>query len=294
MSQNNLIGENAALPCNMLRLARLFFGFLLIVSVGALSSCSSSKQVKLTKSSHINDKTKFSSKVFGVRGSPRVTRSKRVRKGGGYYRVGKPYKIRGKWYRPKVDNNYVRTGVASWYGPNFHGRLTANGEIYDQYSLSAAHPTMPLPSYARVTNLENGSSVVVRVNDRGPYAHGRVIDLSAKAAELLDYQTKGVARVRVKYLGKARMDGRDQRKLLASYSPSRSGKGKFKMPGSNFSGTMLASRGVTDSSFVTAFTSVPVPQQRPTLYRLLDGVPIILTSSEVVSYRIKPLAYLAD
>lgn len=294
MSHQNVIGENAALPRRYFRLARFFFGALLILSAGAISSCSSPKKVRLVQSSHINDKTKFSSKEFGVRGSPRVTRSKRVRKGGGYYRVGKPYKIRGKWYKPKLEERYVRTGVASWYGPNFHGRLTANGEIYDQYSLSAAHPTMPLPSYARVTNLENGSSVVVRVNDRGPYAHGRLIDLSAKAAELLNYQEKGVARVKVKYLGRARMDGRDQRKLLASYSPSRSGVRKFKMPGSNFSGTMLASRGVKDASFVTAFTSVPIPQQRPTLYRLLDGVPIILSSSDVISYRIKPLAYLAD
>lgn len=263
MGHQNLIGENAVLPRRYFRLARFFFGALLILSAGAISSCSSPKKVKLAQISHINDTTKFSSKDFGVQGSPRVTRSKRVRKGGGYYRVGKPYKIRGKWYKPKLDESYVRTGVASWYGPNFHGRLTANGEIYDQYSLSAAHPTMPLPSYARVTNLENGSSVVVRVNDRGPYAHGRLIDLSAKASELLDYQTKGVTRVRVKYLGRAQMDGRDQRKLLASYSPSRSGVRKFNMPGSNFGGTMLASRGVKDSNFVTAFTAVPVPHQRP-------------------------------
>lgn len=171
---------------------------------------------KATK--HINNVTKFSSKEFGVKGSPRVSTGKKVRKGGGRYQVGKPYTIRGKKYYPKENKKLNQVGMASWYGPNFHGRLTANGEVYDQYSLSAAHPTMPLPSYAKVTNLSNGRSVIVRVNDRGPYAHGRVIDLSAKAAELLDYADKGVTKVRVQYHSKARMDGLDHNFLLASYN----------------------------------------------------------------------------
>lgn len=167
----------------------------------------------------ISNQTKFSSKKYGVAGSPRVTTGIKVRKGGGRYQVGKPYTIRGKRYVPREDPNYKSTGLASWYGPNFHGRLTANGEVYDQFALSAAHPTMPLPSYARVTNLENGSSVIVRVNDRGPFAHKRVIDLSSRAAELLGYTKKGVAKVTVEYVGKARMDGLDESYLVASYSP---------------------------------------------------------------------------
>ena len=167
----------------------------------------------------ISNKTKFSSKTFGVAGSPRVANTIEVRKGGGRYHVGKPYLIRGIRYVPKEDPNYRAVGLASWYGPNFHGRLTANGEVYDQFALSAAHPTMPLPSYAKVTNMENGASVVVRVNDRGPFAKGRIIDLSSRAAQLLGYTKKGVAKVKVEYVGKARMDGLDEEQLLASYYP---------------------------------------------------------------------------
>ena len=99
--------------------------------------------------------------------------------------MGDPYQVAGRWYYPKLDPNYSRVGRASWYGAAFHGRLTANGEVYDMNALTAASPTMPLPSYARVTNLDNGSSVIVRVNDRGPFAKGRVIDLSARAAKML-------------------------------------------------------------------------------------------------------------
>ena len=133
--------------------------------------------------------------------------------------VGKPYRVRGKWYTPKEDPGYDKAGLASWYGPNFHGRLTANGEIYDQFHLSAAHPTFPLPSYARVTNKKNGNTVIVRVNDRGPFAHGRIIDLSNKAAELLDMKNEGVAAVRVEYVGRAPVEGDDTRYLMASYRP---------------------------------------------------------------------------
>ncbi len=190
----------------------------------ALASCTSggggvlSSAAKPTPS-HINNKTKFSESAYGVAASPRLTTSRNVRKGGGRRQVGKPYKIKGKWYTPKEEPGYDRKGQASWYGPNFHGRLTANGEIYDQFALSGAHPTFPLPSYARVTNRENGKSVVVRVNDRGPYHEGRVIDLSAKAAELLNYQHAGVAQVRVQYIGPAPLDGLDNDYLVASYQP---------------------------------------------------------------------------
>ncbi|GAB6053603.1 hypothetical protein JCM17960_24230 [Magnetospira thiophila] len=116
---------------------------------------------------------------------------------GGTYKVGNPYQIAGIWYYPAVDYSYVETGVASWYGPNFHGKNTANGEEFDQWSLTAAHRTLPMPSFVRVTNLENGRSIVVRVNDRGPFAHNRIIDMSRRSAQLLGFENQGTARVRV-------------------------------------------------------------------------------------------------
>ena len=121
----------------------------------------------------------------------------------GAYKVGQPYQIEGVWYYPKEDQFYDETGIASWYGPDFHGKNTANGELYDMDALTAAHRTLPLPVIARVTNLENGRSLLVRVNDRGPYARGRIIDLSRRAAQLLGVFEKGTARVRVQYEGRA-------------------------------------------------------------------------------------------
>lgn len=115
----------------------------------------------------------------------------------GNYKIGKPYEIAGQWYYPAVDYEYSETGIASWYGPKFHGKKTANGEIFDQYEISAAHRTLPLPSIVRVTNLENGRSLNVRVNDRGPFAHGRIIDMSRRAAQLLGFEKKGTAKVLV-------------------------------------------------------------------------------------------------
>lgn len=118
----------------------------------------------------------------------------------GNYKVGKPYEIGGIWYYPKVDYNYRETGIASWYGPGFHGRKTANGEIYDQFALTAAHRTLPLPSMVRVTNLGNGRSITVRLNDRGPFANNRIIDLSRRSAELLGFRVQGTAKVKVEIL----------------------------------------------------------------------------------------------
>jgi rare lipoprotein A len=188
---------------------------------GLLSACGGSNFYGTAFSkggkAEINNSVKFSESSYGVAASPRVTASRNVRKGGGRRQIGRPYTIKGKTYAPKEEFGYDRTGQASWYGPNFHGRLTANGEIYDQYALTAAHPTFPLPSYARVRNLANGRSLIVRVNDRGPYHDGRIIDLSAKAAELLGYRHVGVARVQVEYLKQAPLDGLDQKVLEASY-----------------------------------------------------------------------------
>jgi len=119
-----------------------------------------------------------------------------------YYKVGNPYQINGAWYYPAENWNYDETGVASWYGPQFDGKLTANGETFDQWQVSAAHKTLPMPSIVRVTNLENGRSLVVRVNDRGPYARGRIIDMSRRAAQMLGFEGKGTAKVRVAILSK--------------------------------------------------------------------------------------------
>ena len=132
-----------------------------------------------------------------------------VPKGGGRYHIGNPYQVAGLWYTPGEDAGYDRVGSASWYGELFHGRRTANGEIYDMDRLSAAHPTLPLPVYVRVTNLNNGRSLVVRINDRGPFARDRIIDLSRRSAELLGFRNHGTATVRVKYLRRAPLSGDD-------------------------------------------------------------------------------------
>lgn len=142
---------------------------------------------------------------WGVVASPQVASAPapRVR---GNYKIGNPYQIAGRWYVPKEDPTYDKVGTASWYGPGFHGRKTANGEVFDQRDLTAAHPTLPLPSLVEVTNLANGRRLIVRVNDRGPYAHDRIIDLSKRVAEELGFASLGTARVRVRYVRPAPLD----------------------------------------------------------------------------------------
>ncbi len=133
---------------------------------------------------------------------------------GGRYKVGNPYEVAGVWYYPQEDPLYDETGIASWYGKEFAGRKTANGEIFNPKQISAAHKTLPMPSNVRVTNLENGKSIVTRVNDRGPFKPGRIIDMSEKGAELLGFKSQGVARVRVEFLGVADLpDGRPGRRI---------------------------------------------------------------------------------
>jgi rare lipoprotein A len=141
-----------------------------------------------------------------------------VPKGGGRYKVGDPYQIDGQWHTPQDDPNYDRVGVASYYAEDFHGRRTANGEIFDMSALSAAHPTLPLPSLVYVTNMENGRTLLLRVNDRGPYANNRVIDVSRAAARYLGFETRGTTRVRVRYAGPAPLTGddRNEQRFLAS------------------------------------------------------------------------------
>ncbi len=129
-----------------------------------------------------------------------------VRSAGPHFKIGDAYEVDGKWYHPKFVTAYEATGIASWYGASYDGHETANGEIYDVEALTAAHPTLPLPSLVEVTNLANGRSLVLRVNDRGPFLKGRLIDLSQAAAHELGFEDQGLARVHVQYLGLARLD----------------------------------------------------------------------------------------
>ena len=221
-----------------------------------VASCSSTE----TKGPKPRSKEYFSEKEYGVKASPRVvSEGKAVPKGGGRFMIGKPYEVKGKTYVPSEDPAYNKTGLASWYGSAFHGRLTANGEVYDKEHLSAAHPTFPLPSYARVTNTETGASVIVRVNDRGPFHPGRIIDVSAKTAELLDMKRAGTAKVNVQYVGRARMDGHDMPFLMASYI----GKGD-RLPsvhpeGQIASGVMVASNAPFGQELQSFGGAVPTP-----------------------------------
>jgi rare lipoprotein A len=233
-----------------------------LVGVSALvAACATSGP---TAETHSRSKEYFSEAEYGVKASPRVT-SKRSRlpRLAGRDQVGDPYMVHGKWYYPKENRHYRAVGAASWYGDAFNGRLTANGEIYDMGRLTAAHPTMPLPSYARVTNMADGSSVVVRVNDRGPYAAGRIIDLSKRAAELLDYSTAGVAKVKVEYLGRAPLDAHDDDYLMASY------RAPAGAPGNTMPSVMVAMDGPTPTSSPAA--AVPFPGKLANV-----GVPAVL------------------
>ncbi len=132
--------------------------------------------------------------------------------------IATPYKVAGKAGESgETPEGYSAEGLASWYGGGFHGRQTANGEIFDKSALSAAHPSLPLPSYARVTNVNNGRSVVVRVNDRGPFHGDRALDVSERVADVLGFKQRGMARVKIDYVGPASLKGSDDEKLLASY-----------------------------------------------------------------------------
>ena len=165
----------------------------------------------------------FPESKWGVSASQRVaSASAPIPKGGGIYKVGDPYQVGGLWYDPREQPDYDRVGIASWYGTDFHARRTANGEIYDMNALTAAHPTLPMPSYAYVTNLANNRTILVRINDRGPYVADRVIDLSQRSARELGLERGGTGRVRVKYAGRAPLDGNNthERQFLASQNRS--------------------------------------------------------------------------
>jgi rare lipoprotein A len=236
----------------------LFCRYARLVALGAgclaLANCSGGL------SSKVNPK-------YGVSASARVVEpGEPVPKGGGKYRVGNPYTVAGRIYVPEEDVNYSAVGIASWYGDDFHGRYTANGEIFDMNSISAAHKTLPLPSYVRVTNLANHRSIVVRVNDRGPYAADRIIDLSVKTAQLLGFYGHGLAKVKVDYVGRAPLAGSDDRKLMATLREGDPAQAPSVQVASNkpFAPAYFDARPMTELA-----AGVPQPPERP--YRMGEG-----------------------
>ncbi len=176
-----------------------------IVGVGiALSGCSSHKSHKSA-----------SRDPFAGKGSPYYHGKGPIPLGGGKYHVGKPYQVAGMWFTPKEQPNYDKVGVSSWYGEAFHRRRTSNGEYFDMNQLTAAHATLPIPSYVQVTNLENDKTAILRVNDRGPFVGTRIIDVSKRAADVLGYKHKGTQKVHVKYIGPAPLDDFQGKDLIA-------------------------------------------------------------------------------
>jgi len=179
-----------------------------------LANCANDQVARRGKSKEIGA---FSHPKYGT-ASPRVVaEGADVPKGGGRQLIGKTYSVAGKRYTPyEKPVGYTAVGMASWYGEAFHGRRTANGEVYDRFGISAAHPTMPLPAYARVTNVLNNRSIIVRVNDRGPYHGGRIMDVSQRTADALAFRHLGTARIKLEYLGQASLAGSDDKLLLAT------------------------------------------------------------------------------
>jgi rare lipoprotein A len=189
--------------------AARFFGLMVLLGP-LLAACASHPH---------HGRAAFTSREFGVPVSKRVTNDPNPPHGGGIAMVGQPYKVHGQWYTPKANPvGYDVKGIASYYGWDFHGRLTANGEIFSANAITGGSPDLPLPCYARVTNLANGRSMLVRFNDRGPYMSGRVADLSERTAQLLGFANAGTAPVRIQYVGPAPLNGDDTRYLMASIS----------------------------------------------------------------------------
>jgi rare lipoprotein A len=221
---------------------------LFIPALAVLAGCSA---VDIEKLSVVDPR-------YGLSSNARVVApGEPVPKGGGTYRIGAAYTIGGQTYVPAEDRNYRAEGLASWYGEDFHGRQTANGEIFDMNSVSAAHATLPMPTHVRVTNLDNNKSVIVRVNDRGPYHADRIIDVSVKTAQLLGFYSSGVARVRVEYVGTAPLEGSDDNMLVATLRQGQ--------PAPAPSLVRVAST----KSFVPR--NIPVPMERPWSLGQADG-----------------------
>ncbi|WP_319936507.1 septal ring lytic transglycosylase RlpA family protein [Lichenihabitans sp. Uapishka_5] len=232
--------------------------FFLVAAALFLAGCAAEPQARLAG--------KLAGRVWdpklGVWSSPQmVADGEAVPRGGGSYLTGRPYVIGGHTYVPSANpNGYAVVGTASWYGDAFHGRRTANGEVFDKRSISAAHPTLPLPSYVRVTNMGNGRSMIVRVNDRGPYHGGRVMDVSQRVAEALSFRGAGTARIRVDYIGKAPLSGSDDETLMASL---RTDGGAAQMPGMSSAPTTL----VADASDERRAPTPAAPSPNPVATR---------------------------
>jgi rare lipoprotein A len=225
-----------------------------------LSGCAQQQQPVHTASYHGHEY--FAQSKYGAASPRMVADGQPIPRGGGQYLVGHPYTIAGHRYYPSENPNYSAVGMASWYGDAFHGRRTANGEVYDKSALSAAHPTMPLPSYARVTNLGNGYSIIVRVNDRGPYHGGRVMDVSSRVADVLDFKGSGTAHVKVDYVGPAPMEGSDDNQLLASLRTDGSPSTINGAPAPSFWSTMVAEQ-VAPAAPLVALIKPTAPTPEP-------------------------------
>lgn len=216
----------------------------------------------------------FLASKFGTSASPKVVaEGERVPVGGGYSKVGKPYIIAGRLYQPSDPSHYSATGLASWYGEDFHGRMTANGEVFNIYSVSAAHPTLPLPSYIRVTNTSNGRSIVARVNDRGPFHSNRLVDVSERVAEALGFHNSGTANVKIDYLGRAPQEGSDDARLIATLTTD---------------GTPAMLKGNASASLMTASADpIKIPTPDSTIdeaaSEIADEAPQVATKPEAES-----------
>lgn len=172
-----------------------------------------------------SDRGKTKLDPFAGKGSAYYKGKGPLPEGGGRYFVGKPYQVAGRWFTPKEQPGYDKEGIASWYGEAFHARRTSNGEYFDMADLTAAHPTLPLPSYAKVTNLDNGRAIVVRINDRGPFVGTRIIDLSKRSADALGYRNKGKTHVRVQWIANAPLNDKGYRHLAMMNSEMQDGAG---------------------------------------------------------------------
>jgi rare lipoprotein A len=236
----------------------------ILLALGAvLAGCSSSSNKKASLD------------PFAGKGSPYYKGSGPIPWGGGRYHVGKPYQVAGRWFTPKEQPNYDKSGTASWYGEAFNRRKTSNGEWFDMTRMTAAHPTLPLPSYVKVTNLENGREAIVRVNDRGPFVGTRVIDMSKRSAEVLGFKNQGKASVRVQYIGPAPLDdngshlvamnqelgrGTSMRRMIAAADRSR---GKAPAPAVMVAEAKPAKKAVTPSVQTVAFATEAVQPSVP-------------------------------
>ena len=207
---------------------------------------------------------------------------------GSSYKIGKPYKIRGQWYYPAEDYGYSEVGTASWYGEDFHAKYTANGEVYNMHTLTAAHRTLPLPSIVRVTNLENGRSLVLRVNDRGPFAKNRIIDISKRGAQLLGFQNKGTAKVRVEIMAEESKDlkqailNKTETKLaqqlpedntgaVRSYASQQALKGKYFVQAGSFSSREVADNLTARLTHFGNISTMPADVNGNRYYRVRMG-----------------------